>query len=149
MISHCCAAALLSLAIAALAEKDCSSLGCLLLPRDVAFDNEARKALQRIRKHDHNDELVSSGNDNQVTMTMIGYKGGRLQDQINQDRAFVMSPYHVRSGNKPVPAQILGVFDGHGVKGEIVSEYALHQLPKLLAKKLEAALTESVLQDDY
>jgi serine/threonine protein phosphatase PrpC len=109
----------------------------LLLPRDIAFDNAARKALQLIRRKEIQHELHSSGNRDQATMTMVGYKGGRVMDQINQDRAFVMSPYLEGQG------MLLGVFDGHGEKGELVSEFMLHELPKRLSQKLELALKET------
>lgn len=111
----------------------------LFLPRDIAFDNAARKALQKIRRQEEQDELLSSGNHNQVTLTMVGYKGGRIHDQVNQDRSFVISPY--------LDGQMLGVFDGHGEKGEVVSDFTLHELPKRLLQKLESALKD-VDQDD-
>jgi len=31
----------------------------------------------------------------QATLTLIGYKGGELHEQINQDRAFVISPFYI------------------------------------------------------
>lgn len=117
----------------------------LLLPRDVAYDNVARKALQKIRRQQeaqHLNILSTSGNENQVTMTMVGYKGGRIQDQINQDRAFVACPLVVQNYNNGETQLLMGVFDGHGNLGEQVSEYALQQLPKRLSEKIQVILQE-------
>jgi len=128
------------LAITATSASEINKSTSLLLPRDVAFDNSARKALQKLRRQQrdsqHQDELLTSGNVHQATMTMVGYKGGRIQDQVNQDRAFVISPFNI-GYYKNASSQILGVFDGHGHQGEHVAEYALHELPKRLMKKLE------------
>jgi len=138
------------------------------------------------------DELQSSGTSRAGTLTLIGYKGGSVESQINQDRAFVVSPFHIPSSSfaaaaaddnidndtDPDPAavgkatstsattcidrsalqsnegassgtaqrggmqQMLGVFDGHDVLGEQVSEYAVQQVPRLVATKL-AALAQS------
>ena len=101
-----------------------------MLPRDMFFDEEAQNALKAIRtlygKNDIHDAsrgdgkdrsssppsveealqiLESSGGNDQVTLTLTGYKGGKLEDQINQDRAFVISPFIFPTastdGNKP------------------------------------------------
>jgi serine/threonine protein phosphatase PrpC len=103
-----------------------------MLPRDVVFDDGARNALAGVRRNDDDayEALKTSGNQAHATLTLIGYKGGKEEDQINQDRAFVLNPfmdnYHLS-----------GVYDGHGTKGEVVSEYAVRELPKRLAAKLE------------
>ena len=99
--------------------------------------------------------LASSANDQHATLTLIGYKGGALQGQINQDRALIVAPYSVvdnstiildekRNAESTKKLQqflrsdriLLGVFDGHAPLGEIVSEYVTVELPKLLAEKL-------------
>ena len=73
-------------------------------------------------------------------MTMVGYKGGRIQDQVNQDRSFCIAPYHVEwlptNTNASQQQLLLGVFDGHGNRGEEVAQYALDELPKRLGQKL-------------
>jgi protein phosphatase PTC2/3 len=121
---------------------DCPSYGCSMLPRDVVFDDAARSALARIRRHgkevyDNDDDdlllvgtLAMCGNPAHATLTLIGYKGGREEDQINQDRAFVINPFMGKY-------HLSGVYDGHGDHGEIVSEYAVRELPKRLATKLQ------------
>ena len=118
-------------------------------------------------------ELSSSGTDAAATLTLIGYKGGPVEKQINQDRAFVVSPFRVPSHSaatddgevasvmdkcidrqllrRSTPAappqhQFLGVFDGHDKLGEKVSQYATDQMPKLVAAKL-AALAAAEARD--
>ena len=119
----------------------------LLLPRDVAYDNGARKALQKIRRRQDYEEILSNcGNDNQATMTMVGYKGGRIQDQVNQDRSFVLSPFSIE--NYEEPSLLLGVFDGHGYLGEVVAQYALQELPQRLGKKLETMLFQQHVDEN-
>lgn len=119
---------------------DCPTYGCSLLPRDVAFDEKARASLKHIRAelpgtlyNQALGELETSGDESKATMTLIGFKGGKLADQINQDRAFVLSPFDLMEDKF---CQILGVFDGHGDLGEIVSQYAVTELPKRLKEKV-------------
>ena len=75
--------------------------------------------------------LGSAGGDDHATLTLIGYKGGRMDDQVNQDRAFLISPYMGQSNRR-----IVGVFDGHGRGGEYVSDFTVTNLPEHLAAKL-------------
>ena len=119
---------------------NCPSFGCSLLPRDVAYDDKARAALKHIRAelpgtlfNQAMIELETSGDEDKATMTLIGFKGGALEDQINQDRAFVLSPFDLVEGQN---CQMLGVFDGHGEMGEIVASYAVKELPKRLKEKI-------------
>jgi len=144
----------------------CPPYGCPLLPRDMYFDEEAQKALKAIRMinrqpYDDADveidldasnqalELLKSvGGKDQATLTLIGYKGGNLHDQVNQDRAFVISPYHIqepegKETRKSSSKLLMGVFDGHAKLGELVSEYSVKTLPKLLSDKLEKLLAEA------
>lgn len=147
----------------------CPSYGCPLLPRDVIYDKEANAALEVLFGKGENDnddeypntarvmqELESSGSENAVTLTLVGYKGGRLEDQINQDRAFIISPFRIPPATSDSStdvciarddlfteehsfgdqARLLGVFDGHDKHGEIVSEYATKTVPKLISRKL-------------
>lgn len=144
----------------------CPPYGCPLLPRDMYFDEEAQKALKAIRmmnapvSYEETEEanigidsiqalelLKDVGGEDQATLTLIGYKGGNLQEQINQDRAFVISPFHVTEpeGVKTVVSskRLMGVFDGHAKLGELVSEYSVSTVPKLLSSKLEKILAEN------
>lgn len=118
------------------------------------------------------ESLSTSGHDDQATLTLIGYKGGRIEDQINQDRAFVVAPFQLSSSsssqdnheeqrndgtaslppssittslqdNTFQPKRLLGVFDGHAKLGELISEYSVQNLPKLLSSKLNDILSSS------
>ncbi len=143
----------------------CPAYGCPLLPRDMYFDEEAQKALKAIRMMhsqpppyddaesksdldwDQAIELLKNvGGEDQATLTLIGYKGGNLQEQINQDRAFVISPFHIEEpeGKKTglSSKRLMGVFDGHAKLGELVSEYSVSTVPKLLSDKLEHILAQ-------
>jgi serine/threonine protein phosphatase PrpC len=119
---------------------ECPPFGCSLFPRDVAFDEKARGALKHIRAElpgsEFNQalgELEMCGDEDKATMTLVGFKGGKLEEQINQDRAFVLSPFDLINGQN---CQVLGVFDGHGDMGEVVAQYAVTELPKRLKAKL-------------
>ena len=121
---------------------------------------------------------------------MRGYKGGRVEDQINQDRAFVASPFGTlgsdsregkeeeeeicgaeegeeeedeeeddpsscpRFGGGEGTMLLLGVFDGHGNLGEVVSDYATRRVPEVLSEKIRridaasAVASPSVRDDD-
>ena len=148
----------------------CPPYGCPLLPRDMYFDEDAKRALKVIRfnsahaaPYDDGDVveidldssqalelLKNAGGKDRATLTLIGYKGGDLKEQINQDRAFVISPYfvqqtedHDNSDTKQSTIRLMGVFDGHAKLGELVSEYTVTTLPKLLSTKLETIIAES------
>jgi len=144
----------------------CPIYGCVLLPRDIYFDKQAQAALTALRMRAADDVSSTSssstavsdsesimnmqqamemlkylGSEDQATLTLIGYKGGSLNEQVNQDRAFVISPYKVNSGKNNISdAQLLGVFDGHAKFGEMVSEYSVSTLPMILSEKLEKIL---------
>jgi len=145
---------------------DCPFYGCPLHPVDVHYNTEPLKAiLQNMRdipaeKVDaevlKGDSQTSGWNRRDAaTLTLIGYKGGPVLQQINQDRAVVVSPFFAqvldedKENEKPNGGEtkvdqslhhkeriLLGVFDGHAARGEIVSEYTVQTLPSTLAKKL-------------
>ena len=92
--------------------------------------------------------MKSSGSEKAATLTLIGYKGGELDSQINQDRALALAPYlygniHSSTENNSESAtttqpvsRLIGAFDGHATFGEKVSEYVAKTLPALLGSKL-------------
>jgi len=151
---------------------ECRAHGCPLTAIDIIHDEYAKEALSVLRRietkrsidnekgdGDHSNgnnrnsdlrenalsALQPAGDDSKTTMTLRGYKGGEVEDQINQDRAVVVSPLNIlpdSSKSKPV-AQLLGVFDGHGRGGEKTSQYAVEHVPSLLAAKLTSIILES------
>ncbi len=156
---------------------ECPSHGCVLTPIDILYcDESAKDALSILREarvkvgiDDENgnangsDEenrsslreealsaLRSAGDNSKTTMTLRGYKGGRVADQINQDRAMIVSPFNIiLDSSKPKPvAQLLGVFDGHAKGGELTSQYAVDHVPSLLAAKL-ALIIDQEDSDSY
>ncbi|KAL3938838.1 MAG: hypothetical protein SGBAC_006339 [Bacillariaceae sp.] len=123
--------------------KACPSYGCPILPQDVYYDESIKDTLADLRGKKRDDVsaadlkgLESSGGKDMATLTLIGYKGGPLEGQINQDRSFCVSPYKIGSKSN-AEGKILGVFDGHANLGEKVSQYAVTEVPKLLASKLK------------
>jgi serine/threonine protein phosphatase PrpC len=126
----------------------CPSYGCPFLPQEIYYDESVKEALGQLRllKRDQVEDdnehvkgvLESSGQKDMATLTLIGFKGGTLESQINQDRAFCVVPYHIDDNQKSshVERRLLGVFDGHARLGEQVSQYSIAELPKLLASKL-------------
>ncbi|KAI2498202.1 serine/threonine phosphatase [Fragilaria crotonensis] len=102
---------ILSIHVAACLARECPSYGCLMLPRDIVFDEQTRKALARIRNNlDEKslETLKTSGNAAHATLTLIGYKGGNDEDQINQDRAFAVNPF-MESIISPVSTMVMGL----------------------------------------
>jgi len=109
----------------------------------VYYDESIKDVLTDLRGKKRDDVsaedlkgLETSGGKERGTLTLIGYKGGALESQINQDRSFCVSPYGIGSKDTSED-KILGVFDGHANLGEKVSQYAVTELPKLLASKLK------------
>jgi serine/threonine protein phosphatase PrpC len=135
-------------------DEGCPPYGCPLFPLDVISSETARAGLEFLRKQ-HEEEgtrdpnnysyyrtmetLKSAGNEDQVTLTLMGYKGGPLSDQINQDSATIISPFYV--GATAIvdtdDSQLLGIFDGHGKLGEITSNHASKEIPRILSTKLK------------
>jgi serine/threonine protein phosphatase PrpC len=152
--------------------REVHSYGSPLLPQDVYYDPKVKAALADLRTlkreevvedketgffkkkkgEDSLKVLDTSGRKEAGTLTLIGYKGGPLESQINQDRAFCIVPYTVntepptrkrrltswgREQSYPAVNRLIGVFDGHANLGEVVSQYVVSELPKLLASKLK------------
>jgi len=159
-------------------QRQVHSYGSPYLPQDIYYDPKVKLALSEMRtmkrenvKEDSDGSkaashaglkiLDSSGRKDVGTLTLIGYKGGPLESQINQDRAICVVPYQIgtewpnkmekrpRIGSRmmmmtPSPQEetsishrLIGVFDGHANLGEVVSEFVVSQLPIVLSKKLE------------
>lgn len=136
---------------AAAKEEDCPGYGCPLLPLDVIKSEPTRKGLEFLRRQAQHqveerkdpveytkvmESLKSAGNEDKVVLTLMGYKGGSLASQINQDSATIISPYLIGPKQDYYDAQFLGVFDGHGKLGEITSDHASKAIPRILAQKL-------------
>ena len=125
--------------------------GSPFLPQDVYYEPVVKEALDNLRLYkrrefdDHTEpSLNSSGTKTEGTLTLIGYKGGPLEVQVNQDRALVVSPFMQDS-------KLLGVFDGHANLGERVSQYVVSTLPRMVMQQLNqlddsATTTEKVSQ---
>lgn len=159
---------------------DCPPYGCPLLPLDVTNDLQAQAALAKLRRSTSPSSpspsaeleetlhaLQGSGDATKAVLTLKGYKGGRPEDQINQDRAVIHSPFWIAGHDDQrdsgaateVFAQLMGVFDGHGTGGELTSNFAIQEVPRLLAEILSSldmadetavsdALRETFLQVD-
>lgn len=123
------------------AEK-CLVYGCPIAPLDISY-SVARDALDTLRSKTSTDAdiekaleiLKPAGDSDKTTLTLRSYKGGPLDRQINQDTGMIYAPYTIK-GSTTKQAQLLGVFDGHGTKGEVTSEYAATVVPRLLSMKL-------------
>ena len=149
---------------------DCHAFGCTFLPRDIIFDQPARKALESLHLDDDStvaeitataaaaeEELALCGGKDFVTLTLIGYKGGSLDKQINQDRATIVTSFGTNRGatesgdngnDEDDGGLFVGVFDGHGNLGEYVSEYARKEVPKRIAAKLDQTESAVPSEDD-
>jgi serine/threonine protein phosphatase PrpC len=133
-------------------KENCPFYGCPLTPQDAFYNSDvvksALQALREIKRSQvqekgldaYQEALKTSGNTESVTLTLIGNKGGPMQDQINQDRAVVIKPFVIEGADVDNDDTVLmGVFDGHAPRGEIVSEYTRNELPNLLSTKLAMA----------
>mmetsp|Transcript_24827 Transcript_24827/g.58249 ORF Transcript_24827/g.58249 Transcript_24827/m.58249 type:complete len:456 (+) Transcript_24827:3882-5249(+) len=135
------------------ADAEYSSYGRAFLPQDVYYDSKVKETLEKLRALKRDDVDIGTGGKNQTgilnrsgrqfmgTLTLVGYKGGPIDSQINQDRAIVVSPFWVgnedETKDEDVPSKLIGCFDGHARLGEVVSEYVVKELPRLLARKLK------------
>ena len=147
----------------------CPFYGCPLRPVDIHYNTDDFKKAFTMMRSDKRvvvmgqnaaRVLASSATDQHTTLTLIGYKGGTLQEQINQDRALIVAPFCVSNTPQATSESLsklqmsnhkdflttdrilLGVFDGHAPLGEGVSEHVSTELPKLLATKLSLKAKE-------
>jgi serine/threonine protein phosphatase PrpC len=115
--------------------KDCPPFGCVLSAQDVHYNtDDIKSALKELRQTNRIDKSIDNllsdcSSDTAATLTLKGYKGGPLSQQINQDRAFVVERFHDEG-------ILVGAFDGHAPRGELVSDFVQTQLPILLSEKL-------------
>ena len=109
-------------------KEPCPSYGCMMRPPDIMYE-ETAAIVENIMNENPKAKYA--------TLTLVGYKGGAMKDQINQDRAFVLPSFTYADTEKyPESNLLMGVFDGHGKLGERVSEYSVSNLPELLSDKL-------------
>ena len=156
-------------------ETECFQFGCPVTPEDFVHEHVQVKLGYGTATSD-SDENESASDTNIVestgfvqaaTLTLTGYKGGALADQINQDRALIVAPFSPMDGDgddmthhsikkskenaivtessTPFDNLLLGVFDGHGKGGEIVSQFVIDELPTRLSQAFTAS---SVTLDD-
>lgn len=63
--------------------------------------------------------------------------------KANQDRAFLMYPFSVRENHFSKNDLLMGLMDGHGPDGHVVSHYITLQLPQVLTQMLEKTQSPS------
>lgn len=148
-------------------DKNCPFYGCPLLPTDVHYSSDAIKnvleTLRELKAGQVNetiftDETKQWNRRDAACLTLIGYKGGPLQSQINQDRAVVISPFYLNNTTGTGTANtvndtteeriLLGVFDGHANRGEIVSQYTVQHIPEVLARRLKDLPEDPVMRQN-
>jgi serine/threonine protein phosphatase PrpC len=140
----------------------CPTYGCPMTPQDI-LNGPVQEALREIRDSSKSglrsretkqvvlQQLQSSGDEQKATLTLTGYKGGSKSEQVNQDRAFVISPFLTSKESQKDDLEahrLMGVFDGHATSGEKVAEYCTQQLPKMLAARLSKRLTKNITEDE-
>lgn len=91
--------------------------------------------------HGSIDSNGSSDSRSVMVMTRKSYKGGRLNQQVNQDRAIViLDPFSSIMPRNHQPGMIIGIFDGHSTQGHVVAHYVQQKLPKVLTKEISSIL---------
>jgi serine/threonine protein phosphatase PrpC len=131
-----------SYSMASANDDGCPPYGCPLFPLDVIGSEHARTGIDVLRRQVGTSQeyteimasIKSAGDEDKVLLTLMGYKGGSLKDQINQDSATIFSPFYVNTISNTV--QLLGVFDGHGKLGEITADHAAKEIPRLVGEQL-------------
>jgi serine/threonine protein phosphatase PrpC len=150
------------------APKDCKTIapGCIILAKDVS-DELVRKSIMTIelimnptmalltrgKKQNSADQLPNNYyiSSEYATLTKVS---NRREFKINQDRGFIVSPFHATDRNRPAPQHqhdfIVGIFDGHGDLGHTVAQFAFQNFAPMLASKLErlGVIEEEAYDDD-
>lgn len=118
------------------------TIGHFVTPIDVHYCSDSTKhALEQLRSAEVTEQGDSAflnplkqccaSDGSAVTLTLIGYKGGDLNQQVNQDRSVIWKPYMNND------AVLVTVCDGHAPLGEGVAEYASQNIPRVLQDKLQ------------
>jgi serine/threonine protein phosphatase PrpC len=146
--------------------KDCKVIapGCIIYAKDIS-DEHVQKLIMttkeltkevdsvllpvlRGKQRTAEQYYVSS---DYATLTKIS---NRREVMVNQDRGFIIVPFHTTDRNRPAPQHqhdfIIGTFDGHGDLGHTVAQYAVQQIGPMLATKLEqlGVIEEEAYDDD-
>lgn len=135
-----------SYSMASANDDGCPEHGCPLFPMDVIGSEQARVGIDLLRRQAATpqnygnimESMKSAGDEDKIVLTLMGYKGGSLADQVNQDSATIVSPFFVNPISEN--SQLLGVFDGHGKLGEVTSDHASKEIPRLIADRLRQFL---------
>jgi serine/threonine protein phosphatase PrpC len=146
-----------SYSMASANDDGCPPYGCPLFPLDVIGSEQARTGIDILRRkagttQDYSNvmqSIKSAGDEEKIALTLMGYKGGGLADQVNQDSATILSPFYVNTISNSV--QLLGVFDGHGKLGEVTSDHAAKEIPRIVGEKLRQLMQRNpwaTLKDD-
>lgn len=115
------------------------------LSKQKATKNSKWKIRRQNHKNNKNDIFVDPQvmeryyNNTVMIMTRKSYKGGSVQDQINQDRAMVVLNPFLNSND----GMMIGIFDGHAQEGHIVAHVIQQTLPKILVQQLSPILFEN------
>ena len=100
---------------------------------------------QNLKHNEKNDLYVDPEimeryhNHSVMIMTRKSYKGGLVQDQVNQDRAVVVMNPFLKSND----GMMIGIFDGHSQEGHIVAHVIQQTLPKILVQALSPILVKN------
>jgi len=87
-------------------------------------------------------DLQAAGNEDRLTLTCAGYKGGRAEDQVNQDRAMIAYPL-LETKQQQDKTLLLGVLDGHGALGHLCAEFCQFELEQEITERLQQLVLES------
>ena len=110
-----------------------------LTPAEIHYDPRVSEALTDLRSAPPGAPLpaalrpcfhVTPQGHAMLSLTLVGYKGGSLQSQVNQDRAVIEQQNNSRL--------VMAVCDGHAPRGELVSQYAVEHLSRVLAQQLRS-----------
>ena len=112
----------------------------------------------------NNNNIVSQSR-NQAILTRCGYKpppgGGGNSDLPNQDRSFIVNFFlnhdndnnsvserenvkEVPSSSSSLSALLMGIYDGHGGLGHVVSHYVALELPRVFAETMTQQPTQTI-----
>mmetsp|Transcript_25444 Transcript_25444/g.52953 ORF Transcript_25444/g.52953 Transcript_25444/m.52953 type:complete len:499 (-) Transcript_25444:2150-3646(-) len=92
--------------------------------------------------------LRSAGNQDRLTLTCTGYKGGLVKDQVNQDRGMVVCPllpFEKRSTEDPDNnvTMLVGVLDGHGSLGHKCADFCRKELELDIPTHMQRLISEA------
>jgi Protein phosphatase 2C len=134
----------------AAASDDCEIYGCPIYPPEIddVIVNETLLEDSKMQLvHDHDPSALAADATSSsrrmafhsfATTTHATITRQSNQHEFNQDKSVIFTPFLTLQTPRGTKSFLVAIFDGHGVLGHLMADHVRHQVPTVLANKLNA-----------